>query len=87
MCQGASKGHPIVSSVLCSVLLWHSYISKIDLAELTGSEKKVLFMNAYNMLTIHGNIVNGHPTSSLQRKNFFSGSLSALFRGVRLADA
>jgi len=57
---------------------WEEYViasaelQAANLISLTNNQKKVFFINLYNMLTIHGIIKFGSPTTAFKRNWFFS---------------
>jgi len=59
-----------------------SRLNAVDISELSLAEKKVVFINLYNALIIHGNIVIGNPTSVAERGTFFT-STSYMIGGLK----
>ncbi|XP_046848740.1 uncharacterized protein LOC124442286 isoform X2 [Xenia sp. Carnegie-2017] len=47
-------------------------LKRVQLEELTKEEKLAFFINTYNALVIHANVVNGPPVSLMQRYRFFN---------------
>ena len=45
---------------------------RVDVSQLTREEKLAFFINIYNALVIHGNIVKGPPSNLWQRYKFFN---------------
>lgn len=46
-------------------------LQAVDLRGLRGKEKMAFWINIYNALVIHANVVNGPPKNALQRRMFF----------------
>jgi len=67
---------------------WEEYIlasaelQVVNLFHLSNQEKKVFFINIYNMLTIHGIIEHGSP-NNMFRRNWFFSSISYNIGGHR----
>lgn len=67
-------------------------LHRVDLNSLSREEKLALFINLYNMMTIHAIIILGHPAGPLDRRRLFGDfqyvvggypySLSAIQNGV-----
>jgi hypothetical protein len=45
-----------------------------DISDMTREEKTAFFVNIYNALVIHADIVIGHPNTSFQRQSFFNNT-------------
>ncbi|KAG8369244.1 hypothetical protein BUALT_Bualt15G0131400 [Buddleja alternifolia] len=67
-------------------------LQRVELYEMAREEKLSFFINLYNMMSIHGILVWGHPLGPLERRNFFRDfkyviggstySLSAIYNGI-----
>lgn len=51
-----------------------SELQKVDLTTINSKEKLAFFINVYNMLVIHGHVVFGIPSSSMERHKFYNGA-------------
>ena len=57
-------------------------LQKLDLAPLNRSEKMCFFINIYNALVIHANVILGPPKTIFQRAHFF-GSVGYTIGGLK----
>ena len=57
-------------------------LQQVDLADLKACEALAFWLNLYNALIIHANIVVGPPTNMFQRAKFF-GSIGYIIGGFK----
>ena len=48
-----------------------THLQRVDLASLDSSARTAFFINVYNVLCVHGQVVHGPPSSVLARRTFF----------------
>jgi len=63
-----------------------SELQSIDLFALKQQEKLALFLNLYNMLVIHANVVVGPPVGLIQRTTYFSNAKYQIGRDIYSLD-
>lgn len=49
-------------------------LQRVEIEKISREEKLAFFINIYNALVIHGNVVNGFPENTLQRYKFFNNT-------------